>query len=104
MIHDPPTACLAHVDWGGIANSTVSSVLARVGFTSLPISPRRPFRYVASARVRRVSARSGFFVSLPNEVIAMAKGQQKPKTNNKPKLTAKERKQKKKEKVKTRTA
>jgi hypothetical protein len=43
-------------------------------------------------------------VSQPNEVIAMAKGQQKPKTNNKPKLTAKERKQKKKEKVKARTA
>ena len=41
---------------------------------------------------------------LPNEVIAMAKGQQKPKTNNKPKLTAKERKQKKKEKVKARTS
>jgi hypothetical protein len=44
------------------------------------------------------------FVSHTNEVIAMAKGQQKPKTNNKPKLTAKERKQKKKEKVKARTS
>ena len=43
-------------------------------------------------------------LSLTNEVTAMAKGQQKPKTNNKPKLTAKERKQKKKEKVKARTA
>jgi hypothetical protein len=40
----------------------------------------------------------------PSEVIPMAKGQQKPKTNNKPKLSAKERKQKKKEKVKARTA
>ena len=39
-----------------------------------------------------------------HEVMAMAKGQQKPKTNNKPKLSAKERKQKKKEKVKARTA
>jgi hypothetical protein len=37
-----------------------------------------------------------------NEGIKMAKGQQKPKTNNKPKLTTKERKQKKKEKVKAR--
>jgi len=44
------------------------------------------------------------FVSHTNEVIAMAKGQQKPKTNNKPKLSAKERKQKKKEKVKARTS
>jgi len=40
----------------------------------------------------------------PCEAITMAKGQQKPKTNNKPKLTTKERKQKKKEKVKARTA
>jgi len=39
-----------------------------------------------------------------NEEIKMAKGQQKPKTNNKPKLTTKERKQKKKEKVKARGA
>ena len=30
---------------------------------------------------------------------SMAKGQQKPKTNNKPKLTAKEKKKKKKEKA-----
>jgi hypothetical protein len=34
----------------------------------------------------------------------MAKGQQKPKTNNQPKLTPKEKKQKKKEKTKARTA
>jgi hypothetical protein len=32
-------------------------------------------------------------------VDIMAKGQQKPKTNNKPKLTAKEKKQKKKDKA-----
>jgi hypothetical protein len=40
----------------------------------------------------------------PYEAITMAKGQQKPKTNNKPKLTTKEKKQKKKEKTKTRNA
>jgi hypothetical protein len=34
----------------------------------------------------------------PQEESSMAKGQQKPKTNNKPKLTAKEKKKKKKEK------
>ncbi len=34
----------------------------------------------------------------------MAKGQQKPKTNNQPKLTAKEKKKRKKEKEKIRTS
>ena len=34
----------------------------------------------------------------------MPKGQQKAKTNNKPKLTTKEKKQKKKEKMNARTA
>jgi hypothetical protein len=33
------------------------------------------------------------------EVIEMAKGQQAPKTNNKPKLSVKEKKQKKKDKA-----
>jgi hypothetical protein len=35
----------------------------------------------------------------PLEVTEMAKGQQAPKTNNKPKLSVKEKKQKKKEKA-----
>jgi hypothetical protein len=39
----------------------------------------------------------------PKEATAMAKGQQKPKTNNKPKLTTKEKKQKKKKKMEARS-
>jgi hypothetical protein len=37
--------------------------------------------------------------SLPTEDWTMAKGQEKPKTNNKPKLTVKEKKKKKKDKA-----
>ena len=40
----------------------------------------------------------------PLEVIEMAKGQQAPKTNNKPKLSVKEKKQKKKEKAAAKAA
>lgn len=39
------------------------------------------------------------FVAPAEGVSDMAKGQQRPKTNNKPKLTVKEKKEKKKEKA-----
>jgi hypothetical protein len=59
--------------------------------------------YDRGARARRGS--NGLHrVRRTYEAIEMAKGQQKPKTNNKPKLTTKEKKQKKKEKVKARNA
>jgi hypothetical protein len=49
-----------------------------------------------SERARRFNARSTRYVEGADP---MAKGQEKPKTNNKPKLSVKEKKQKKKEKA-----
>ena len=67
------------------------------------ISLPGPFGYVAPCKYGLMACSDVVRLTI-HEVMAMAKGQQKPKTNNKPKLSAKERKQKKKEKVKARTA
>ena len=50
-------------------------------------------------RTRKNDARDENCGSLGPRSEPMAKGQEKPKTNNKPKLTLKEKKQKKKEKA-----
>ena len=77
--------------------------------TAWTLSPHLSIKEEASySRVaypaRAIAQRFGGATSRISEEIDMAKGQQAPKTNNKPKLSVKEKKQKKKEKAAAKAA
>ena len=71
----------------------------RSDFPECQVPERLWIRLPEAAPLRSAARKCAIIRPFREGVSTMAKGQQRPKTNNKPKLTVKEKKEKKKEKA-----